>query len=65
MNIYIEIDKNHQEDIVVKNHKEILLKNRELFENHIIDFSSINKLKGDKDILSKSFLEELSHHITE
>lgn len=65
MNIYIEIDKNHQDKIVIENHKESLLKSRELFENHTIDFSSINTLKGDKNILNKAFLEELSLHITE
>ena len=65
MNIYVNIDKNHTSEIVVKNHKESLLKNRELFEKHELDFSSINKLKGDKNILNKAFLEELSLNITD
>jgi hypothetical protein len=65
MNIYVKIDNNHTNEIVVKNHKESLLKNRELFEKHELDFSSINKLKGDKNILNKAFLEELSLNITD
>jgi hypothetical protein len=65
MDIYIEIEKNHTNEIVVTNHKESLLKNRELFEQHELDFSSINTLKGDKNILNKAFLEELSLNITE
>jgi len=65
MKIYLEIDKNHQNQIVINNETENFLKSRELFENHQLDFSSINTLKGDKNILSKAFLEELSLHITE
>ncbi len=65
MNIYISIDNNHTNEIVVRNHKESLLKNRELFEQHHLDFSSINKLKGDKNILNRAFLEELSSNITD
>ena len=65
MNIYISLDKDHLNEIVVRNHKESLLKNRELFEKHQLDFSSINKLKGDKNILNRAFLEELSSHITD
>jgi hypothetical protein len=65
MNIYISIDKDHLNEIVVRNHKESLLRNRELLENYHLDFSSINKLKGDKNLLNKAFLEELSLHITE
>ena len=63
MNIYINIDKNHDSEILVKNHKESLLKNRELFEKHQLDFSSINKLRGDKNVMNKAFLEELSLYI--
>lgn len=65
MNIYISIEKDHLNEIVVRNHKESLLRNRELFEEHHLDFSSINKLKGDKNLLNKAFLEELSLHITD
>jgi hypothetical protein len=65
MNIYINIDKNHDSEILVKNHKESLLKNRELFEKHELDFSSINKLRGDKNVMNKAFLEELSLYITD
>jgi hypothetical protein len=65
MNIYINIDKNHDSEILVKNHKDSLLKNRELFEKHELDFSSINKLKGDKNVMNKAFLEELSLYITD
>jgi hypothetical protein len=65
MNIYINIDKNHDSEILVKNHKESLLKNRELFEKHQLDFSSINKLRGDKNVMNKAFLEELSLYITD
>jgi hypothetical protein len=55
MNIYIEIDKGHQEDIIVKNYKNNLFIMREQFKNQVIDFSLISKLKGDKEILEKSF----------
>jgi hypothetical protein len=55
MNIYIEIDKGHQEDIIVKNYKSNLFIMREQFKNQVIDFSLISKLKGDKEILEKSF----------
>jgi hypothetical protein len=65
MKIYFEIDNENLNEIVIKNHKESLLRNRELFEKYHLDFSSINKLKGDKNILNKAFLEELSLHITE
>ena len=65
MNIYINIDKNHDSEILVKNHKDSLLKNRELFEKHELDFSSINKLRGDKNVMNKAFLEELSLYITD
>ena len=65
MNIYINIDKNHDSEILVKNHKDSLLKNRELFEKHELDFSSINKLRGDKNVMNRAFLEELSLYITD
>lgn len=55
MNIYITIDTNHQEDIKVKNYKSDLFMMRELFKNQVVDFTMINKLKGDKEILEKSF----------
>jgi hypothetical protein len=63
MNIYIEIDKN-EKDIVVKNHISEFEKLREVFQNHVIDFSSISQLKGNKELLNRSFIEERSTHIT-
>jgi len=62
MYIYYELNEK-QKDVTVKNHKEDFSELRKLFEDHIIDFSSINKLKGNKDMLVKAFKEELYDHI--
>ncbi len=63
MNIYLEIDKN-EKDIVVKNHMSEFEKLRETFINHVIDFSSISQLKGNKELLNRSFIEERSYQLT-
>ena len=63
MKIYIEIDKN-EKDIVVKNHMSEFEKLRETFKNYVIDFSSISQLKGNKELLNRSFIEERSYQLT-
>jgi hypothetical protein len=64
MKIYVEIDNKNQNDVVIKNHKLDFDKHRKLFEEQLVDFSSISLLKGNKELLVKSFRHELSDHIT-
>jgi hypothetical protein len=63
MNIYIEIDNKNENDVVIKNHKSDFDKHRKLFEEQMVDFSSINLLKGNKELLVKAFRDELYNHI--
>jgi hypothetical protein len=46
------------ENEFVKLSKEEISKVREVLRNTVIDFSSINKLKGEKTLLEKAFRDE-------
>jgi hypothetical protein len=46
------------ENEFVKLSKEEISKVREVLRNTVIDFSSINKLKGEKTLLEKAFQDE-------
>jgi hypothetical protein len=46
------------ENEFVKLSKEEISKVREVLSNTVIDFSSINKLKGEKTLLEKAFQDE-------
>jgi hypothetical protein len=46
------------ENEFVKLSKEEISKVREVLSNTVIDFSSINKLKGEKTLLEKAFRDE-------
>lgn len=63
MNIYIEIDEKNENDVIIKSHKSDFDKHRKLFEEQVVDFSSINLLKGNKELLVKAFRDELYDHI--
>ena len=63
MNIYIEINDKNENDLVIQNHKSDFDKHRKLFENQMVDFSSISLLKGNKELLVRSFKEELYNHV--
>lgn len=55
MNIYkdgVELD---IKNISFNNFKQEVKEKKEILENHVIDFSSIHKLKGDKNILEVAF----------
>ena len=58
MNIEIKL-KNYQislEEVSIPNYDTHFDQMRKSFENHIIDFSSLNVLKGDKKLLEQTFL---------
>jgi hypothetical protein len=63
MNIYIEIDEKNENDVIIINHKSDFDKHRKLFEEQMVDFSSINLLKGNKELLVKAFRDELYNHL--
>jgi hypothetical protein len=46
------------ENEFVKLSEEEISKVREILSNTVIDFSSINKLKGEKTLLEKAFQDE-------
>jgi hypothetical protein len=46
------------ENEFIKLNKEQINKVRQVLSNTIIDFSSINKLKGEKTLLEKAFQDE-------
>jgi hypothetical protein len=51
------------ENEFVKLSKEEISKVREVLRNTVIDFSSINKLKGEKTLLEKAFRDEKSESL--
>jgi len=57
MNIEIKLHNYHikLENVVVTDYSADFKKLREKFENNIIDFSSISRLKGDKTMLENTF----------
>lgn len=50
-------------NLSIKDFGEDLIKNKELLAQFELDFSSINKLKGDKDILKVAFYNQLAEEI--
>lgn len=61
MIIYNEIDVRNENRIIIKNYKKDLERYRTILSNFRIDFSSINKLRGNKDLLQRAFNEELNN----
>lgn len=65
--IYNENEIMNLEDYLYQNQVESFLKERKKLESVSIDFSSINKLKGDKYILGEAFkqtkFEEINNWI--
>ncbi len=57
MNIELNIRnlKFNIENVYVEDYIKKYEKNRELFSEHFVDFSEINGLKGNKDILEQTF----------
>ena len=61
MIIYNEIDVRNENRIIIKNYKKDLERYRTILSNFRIDFSSINKLRGNRDLLQRAFNEELNN----
>ena len=61
MIIYNEIDVRNENRIIIKNPRKDLERYRTILSNFRIDFSSINKLRGNKDLLQRAFNEELNN----
>ena len=61
MIIYNEIDVRNENRIIIKNYMKDLERYRTILSNFRIDFSSINKLRGNRDLLQRAFNEELNN----
>lgn len=63
----IEIEKDGQiidtQNLLVTNFKKDIEIKREQLSNTTIDFSSINKLKGDKYVLNLSFRQQITEEL--
>lgn len=65
MKVYLDNTEISFTDLAITNFMDVVESQKILKNKNKLEFSSIKELKGDKDLLNKSFKDELFECITE